>query len=516
MEARGWRSVNLSPMSAVAPPTNAIGKLKSRFYDLNALYTALALFDWDLQTFMPKGGAEARGEQSGILGRLRHEMLVSDETARLIEAAEREAVPGSEDASLARVCRRAYDLATKIPAELVEKKLGLTAKAFEAWGEARATNNFSTFEPYLEQMFELARQEAEYLGYSEHIYDALIDQYEEGATEADCRRMYETLKVANVELIQAIRESGVAIDDSALYGEWSHEQQARFTEMLVKDIGFNMENGRQDTAPHPFCTNFSVRDVRLTTRFKPYIGSAIFGSLHEAGHGMYEQGSPVEWDRTPLAGGVSLGIHESQSRTWENIVGRSKAFWSRYLPKLQAAFPGLATFDLDRWYRAINKVEPSYIRVEADEVTYNMHTLVRFEVESAVLTGAISVKEIPGFWNEKYQKYLGITPRNDGEGCLQDMHWAGGSIGYFPTYSMGNCLSFQFWNVLKRDLGDVDSLIAGGEFEPILGWLQEKIYRQGCRYTPKELVERVSGKPMGAEDYLAALKVKYGEIYSLS
>jgi carboxypeptidase Taq len=276
-----------------------------------------------------------------------------------------------------------------------------------------------------------------------------------------------------------------------------------------------MECGRQDTAPHPFCANFSVGDVRLTTRFKDYIGSAIFGSLHEAGHGVYEQGSPRRLDRSPLAGGVSLGVHESQSRTWENIVGRSKPFWSRYLPKLQELFPELSEFTLDSWYSAINKVQPSFIRVEADEVTYNMHTLVRFEIESDVLTGKLSVKDIPGAWNAKYEAYLGVTPETDSVGCLQDVHWSGGSIGYFPTYSMGNCLSYQFWNCLKSDLGDVDSLMAAGKFSPILDWLRDKIYQHGSIIEPRELVMKVSGKPIGAEDYLQGLKAKYSEIYAL-
>ncbi|HZH97453.1 MAG TPA: carboxypeptidase M32, partial [Fimbriimonadaceae bacterium] len=314
---------------------------------------------------------------------------------------------------------------------------------------------------------------------------------------------------------KAIQERGKPVDDSGLHGEWDQAKQREFTEMLVKAIGFDMERGRQDTAPHPFCTGWSVGDIRLTTRFKPYIGSAIFGSLHEAGHGMYEQGSPERWDRTPLAGGVSLGLHESQSRLWENIVGRSKAFWQRFLPDLQARFPELGSYDLETWYRAINKVQPSYIRVEADEVTYNLHVLVRFEIECDVLTGKLAVRDMPDAWNAKYTEYLGVTPRNDSEGCLQDVHWSMGSIGYFPTYSMGNLLSYQIWRTLQRDLGDTDALISSGNFAPILEWLQEKIYRQGRKFAPKDLVQQVTGKPMGAEDYLAGLQEKYSGIYGL-
>jgi carboxypeptidase Taq len=398
----------------------------------------------------------------------------------------------------------------------VERKSKLAAEAHEKWVEARANNDFKGFAPTLEQMFDIAREEAEHLGYKDHIYDALLDQYEEGATAADCRAMFESLKGPNVTLVKDIKERGRKIDDSPLTGEWDLEKQRKFTEKLVRAIGFDMDRGRQDTAAHPFCTGWSVGDIRLTTRFKPYIGSAIFGSLHEAGHGMYEQGTPRAWDRTPLAGGVSLGLHESQSRTWENIVGRSKAFWSHFLPDLQQVFPELAGYDVDTWYRMINKVEPSFIRVEADEVTYNLHILVRFELECDLLENKLAVKDLPEAWNAKYQQYLGITPKNDAEGCLQDVHWSSALIGYFPTYSMGNLLSYQIWNRLRRDVGDTDALIASGNFQPILGWLQQHIYSQGRKYTPKDLVMRVTGKPIGAEDYLAGLDKKYREIYEIA
>lgn len=488
--------------------------LRERYADIDALRAAIGMMDWDQQTFMPRGGADARAEHVGILSRMEHEMVTADEIGTLIDKAQSE-VSDEEGAAFLRVLKREFDLKTKLPTDLVAEKTRLAAIAHEDWVTARANNDFKGFAPTLERMFEIARQEAEHLGYTDHIYDALLDQYEEGATAADCRRMFDTLKPRNVALVQAIKERGRPVDDRALYGDWDVAKQRQFTEHIVKAIGFDFSRGRQDTAPHPFCTGWSVGDVRLTTRFKDYIGSAIFGSLHEAGHGMYEQGSPMDWDRTPLAGGVSLGIHESQSRTWENIVGRSRAFWQRFLPELQALFPELASFDLDNWYRSINKVEPSFIRVEADEVTYNLHVLVRFEIECDVLTGKLAVKDMPAAWNAKYQEYLGVTPRSDSEGCLQDVHWSMGSIGYFPTYSMGNLLSYQFWTCLRRDLGDTDALIAEGNFAPILGWLQEKIYRQGRLYTPKDLVLRVTGKPMGAEDYLEGLEAKYRDIYGL-
>ena len=491
---------------------SALELLKQRMAEVDAIRSACTILEWDQQTYMPRGGAEARAERLGILSGMAHEKFTADETVKLAESAVSEAE--GDDVALVRVIKRDLDLATKLPTSLVAEKTALGAQAHEDWVKARAENNFAGFAPTLERMFEIARKEAEYLGYTDHIYDALLDQYEEGATAADCRAMFDSIKGPQVELVKAIQAQPV-IDDSGLYGTWDETAQRDFTLGLVKEIGFDMNRGRQDTAPHPFCTTFAVGDVRLTTRYKPYIGSAIFGSLHEAGHGMYEQGTPAKWDRSALQGGVSLGVHESQSRLWENIVGRSKPFWKRYLPKLQAAFPALGGFGNDDFYRAINKVEPSFIRVEADELTYNLHVLVRFEIECDILTGSLAVKDLPEAWNAKYQEYLGITPETDSVGCLQDVHWSMGSIGYFPTYSMGNLLSYQIWNALQKDIPNTDELIEKGEFEPILGWLIEKVYRHARYFTPKQLVLNATGKPIDPSDYLAGLNAKYSEIYGL-
>jgi carboxypeptidase Taq len=490
--------------------SSSLDRLKDVLADVNALRSSVALLEWDQQTFMPHGGAEARAEHLGRLSKLAHETFTSEETQRLARESEGE----GDDAAMLRVVQRDLDLATKLPTELVAEKTRLGAIAHEAWVKARAENDFAGFAPTLERMFEIARQEAEHLGYTDHIYDALLDQYEEGATAADAKAMFEAIKGPQVELVKKVVAAG-EVNDSVLYGEWDIEGQKAFTEEIVQAIGFDFGRGRQDTAPHPFCTGWSVNDVRLTTRYKPYLGSAIFGSLHEAGHGMYEQGSPEKWDLTPLAGGVSLGLHESQSRLWENIVGRSLPFWKRYLPALQARFPQLAGLTPQQFYKIINKVEPSLIRVEADELTYNLHVLVRFELECDVLTGALAVKDLPEAWNAKYEEYLGVRPSSDSEGCLQDVHWSMGSIGYFPTYSMGNLLSYQLWTKLQSDLGDTDALIEAGEFAPILGWLTEKVYAKGRSVKPKDLVLEVTGKPMGAEDYLKGLSAKYTNLFSI-
>ena len=480
--------------------------------DINALNAATSIMDWDQQTYMPRGGAEARASHLECLSRMSHEKFTSDQTQKDVGDAMKDA--SGEDVDLLRIIKRDLDLATKLPSELVGRKSKLAAIAHEDWVAARSSNDFKGFIPTLEKMFAIAREEAEYLGYTDHIYDALTDQYEEGATAADWKLMYESIKGPQVELVKAIQEAG-PIDDSRLYGDWDKAKQSQFTEMLAKSVGFDFNRGRQDTAPHPFCTGWSVGDIRLTTRYKPYLGSAIFGTLHEAGHGMYEQGSPAAWDLTSLAGGVSLGFHESQSRTWENIVGRSKAFWVRFLPDLQKAFPAIADLNVDDFYRQINRVNPSLIRVEADELTYNLHTLVRFEIECAVLTDELQVRDMPEAWNAKYEQYLGVRPTTDSEGCLQDVHWSMGSIGYFPTYSMGNILSYQIWNSLQKDIPNTDELMAKGEFEPILSWLQKKIYSQGRKFTPKQLIINATGEPMNAKYYLDGLSAKYREIYGL-
>lgn len=493
----------------------SVDNLKKRLADTNALGAALGLMSWDQQTQMPPGGGAARAQHMGTLGRMVHDHFVDDETQKLLAEAERETDPESLDGAMLRNVRRDMDLSTKIPSALVERKTFLSAEAHEVWVEARKANDFVRFRPILEEMFQIARQEADYLGFQEHPYDALLDQYEQGATGADVRAMFEELKAFTVPLLQEIQASPVKVDDHFLEGDWATEKQKAFTEHLAREVGYDFGRGRQDAAPHPFCSGWSIGDVRITTRYMRRLDSAIFSTLHESGHAMYEQGSPAEWDLTPLAGGVSLGIHESQSRLWENIVGRSRPFWERYLPELQATFPGIAAFSPGQFFQMINKVEPSLIRVEADELTYNLHILVRFELECDILTGALTVKDLPEAWNAKYEGYLGITPPNDSNGCLQDVHWSGGMVGYFPTYTMGNLLSHQIWQTLRKDLGDTDALIREGKFDAIRGWLTEKIYSQGRRYTPRDLVLRVTGKPMAATDYCQGMRSKFGELYAL-
>lgn len=492
--------------------SDPISKLKDRLYDANALGSAIGIFSWDQQTYMPHGGNNARAEHLSLLHKMHHELTTSDEHGRAIEEAEK--VAEGDDADLVRVAKRTYEIATKLPTELVSRKTLLAAKGHELWVEARSTNNFALFEPNLKEMFDIAREEAELLGYTDHIYTALLDQYEEGSTHADATAMFNELKGPQTQLVKEIAAQP-EVDDSFLYGTFSEADQSKFTHDVVAAIGFDLNRGRQDTAPHPFCTGWSIGDIRLTTRYKSYLMSSVMGSMHEAGHGMYEQGSPMKWDRLPLAGGVSLGIHESQSRFWENVIGRSEGFWSIYLPKLKSAFPQIGDVTLPQFYKALNKVKPTFIRVEADELTYNLHVMTRFELESEILTGALAVRDLPDAWNAKYEEYLGITPPSDSVGCLQDVHWSGGMIGYFPTYSMGNLLSYQFWAALQKDIPDAEEKIGEGKFQEIHGWLLEKIYRKGQSVPPKQLVLQVTGKPISAKDYLAGMNSKYRALYGL-
>ncbi|HVT14512.1 MAG TPA: carboxypeptidase M32 [Fimbriimonadaceae bacterium] len=489
--------------------------LVTRYQDIQAIWAAIGLMNWDRQVLMPPGGAAARTAQVGRLTRMHHEMLTSDEFQRLLEEAEKDARPDSEEAAIVRVLRRELKTETKLPLSHIERKAKASSDAYETWKRAKASSDYSMLLPFLEQLFDLAREKAELLGYADYIYDPLIDLFEEGAKQADAARMFEALKRPIIDLARAIRESGRPVDDSILIGDWDQPRLRQFAQEAARQIGFDFDRGRLDIAPNAFCGGSTSTDVRMTTRPSEHIKGIVSSSLHEMGHGLYEQGSPRVWDRTPIAGGASHAVHESQSRFWENIVGRSLPFWQFFFPRLRQAFPLFESVDVDSFYRMINKVHPSFIRVGADELTYNLHILVRFELECEILTGQTPLKNLPEAWNAKYAEYLGITPRNDAEGCLQDVHWSRGSVGYFPTYAMGNLIGGQIWAVVRSEIGDVDDQIARGEFGDLLGWLQERIYSQGKRYTPRELVKRVTGNDMRADDWLAYAKTKYTAIYAL-
>lgn len=494
-------------------------RLLARFNKIARLGQLSGLAGWDQQTYMPPGAAEARGEQLAVISELIHEMTVADETAQLISSAEAEIATldcDSDEVRSLRVVRRSHELATKIPGQLVAEASRHQSVAMPLWAQARAESDYSKFAPALEKSIELARQVAEHLGYKDHIYDALIDQYEIGATQADVAKMYADLTPHLVSLTAAIRDAKPN-DDSVLMGNFPIDRQQSVTLDIVKSLGYDLSRGRQDIAAHPFCSGFSRDDVRITTRYNSeFLQQALYASLHEAGHAMYEQGIPASLDGLPISNAASLGIHESQSRLWENQVGRSRAFANWAFPALQAAFPeSLGNSNAGAYYEAVNVVRPSYIRVEADEVTYNLHVALRFELECALLSGELSVKDVPSAWNARMEKFLGITPPNDSLGVLQDVHWSIGLIGYFPTYSIGNIVSAQLWNAASREIPELYSLVETGQFSPLLHWLNANVHAYGCKFLPSEIVQKATGEPLNPAYYVNYLNAKYGELYGL-
>lgn len=494
-------------------------QLKARLAEIVDLGAASAVLGWDQQTYMPSGGAEARGRQLATLARLSHEMFTSDITGELLDRAAQavgDLPADSDEASLVRVARRDYDLARKLPTSLVSELAEHGVRANEAWMRARAAADYPAFVPYLSKTIDLSRQVAEHLGYEEQLYDALLDQFEPGMKTSQIVGLFQQVRAELVPLAQAIAEHQDRVDDAVLHQSFDEAKQEAFGKMVVSRFGYDFTRGRQDRAVHPFATAFSVNDVRITTRFEPdFLNPALFGTMHEAGHGMYEQGISPQIEGTILAGGASLGMHESQSRLWENVVGRSRDCWQHFYPRLQATFPQLNQVELETFYRAINKVEPSHVRVEADEVTYNLHIMLRFEMELAFLGGDLPVPEADTVWNEKMGQYLGIKPPNNALGILQDVHWSQGMMGYFPTYSLGNIISGQLWDRINRDHPDVRGEIAQGQFDTLRSWLTEHVYRWGRKLEPNELITRATGEPLHTAPYVRYLKEKYTDIYGL-
>ena len=460
---------------------SALPELKSRLAEIHHLQHAGAVLDWDQQTYMPPGGIEARAEQKATLSKITHERFIADETGALLAAAEQETagLPAEDlDAALLRVTRRDFDRATRLPTALVTEFTKTTALAQEEWAKARAADDYERFSPWLSRIIGLVQQVAHAIGFQDRLYDALLDEYEPGTTAAHLDVLFASLKREQLPLVRAITERADRADSSPLHREFDEDAQRRFAESILPECGFNFKRGRQDRSVHPFCTSFSKNDVRLTTRYdRKFLPSALFGSLHEMGHGLYEQGFADEIEGTRLAGGASLGLHESQSRMWENLVGRSRPFWRHYYPRLLAAFPGvLDDIDVEAFYRAINRVAPSLIRVEADEVTYNLHIILRYELENELLEGRLSVRDAPEAWNAKMREYFGLTPPNNREGILQDVHWSLGIMGYFPTYALGNLISVQLFEQAKADVPGLESSLERAEFLPLLEWLRASIH----------------------------------------
>jgi len=500
---------------------SALAELKERLAVIADLDAATAVLAWDQETYMPPGAIEARADQLTTLARMSHEAFTDEHIGRLLEDAVAElggVAYDSDEASLLRVTTRDYERATRIPADLVARLARATSLGQQAWQQARAASSFADFAPDLEHIVELSREKAETLGYDDRIYDPLLTEFEPGMATTQLETVFRDLRRQLVPIVEALSPAaGHGRAQNApppLDRHFDQQAQWDFGIAVMKEFGFDFDRGRQDRSAHPFTTSFAASDVRVTTRIdEDFLPAGLFGTLHECGHGLYEQGVASELGRTPLAGGASLGVHESQSRLWEILVGRSRAFWGHYYPLLRQGFPGkLGDIDVDAFYAAANTVCPSLIRVEADEVTYNLHVMLRFELEQYLLDGSLSVVDLPQAWNAGMESYLGIVPDSDADGVLQDIHWSMGAIGYFPTYTLGNLMSAQIFARLGEDIPDVQEHIGAGRFGDLLAWLQDNIYRHGRKFTANELLERMGCGELSAEPWLAYVRAKYGEL----
>jgi carboxypeptidase Taq len=492
--------------------------LKNHLAVVDDIGHANSLLGWDQNTYMPAGANAARGQMMATLGILAHERLTDKRVGKWLKELENSKfAPSSVDGATIRQVRRAYNRSTKLPASFIETWTKQRSKAQGVWIEARQKNDFALFAPELKKVFDLARQYADYLGYKDHPYDALHDSYEVGSTVANVKKVFEPLRNETVILVKAIQESKKQNSDKVLHQAYDEGLQEKFAVDTVKAFGYDFNHGRLDRTVHPFAQGISKYDVRITTRYSPtFIGMALFGTMHEAGHAMYEQGISDKYYRTPLGDAVSLGIHESQSRMWENLVGRSLPFWQWAYPRLQETFPKqLKKVGLETFYSAINKASPSFIRVEADEVTYNLHVMVRFELELALIEGSLKVKDLPEAWNAKYQDYLGITPPTNAEGCLQDVHWSFGLIGYFPTYTLGNIMSVQLFEAAKKAHPSIEKDMTNGKFDKLFGWLRENVHGHGARYLPQDLLKRATGNTLDSGPYVDYLNKKFRSLYDV-
>lgn len=501
--------------------------LTQRMLEIQHLHSAAALLSWDQETYMPSGGGNARADQLATLHGLAHDRLVSPELERALaqwmdpttgELRESRPDDWNEPAKAClREIWRDVSRAKKLPSEFVRRLTRESSLAQQVWAESKNTNQFRTFLPHLRTLVGFKQEEAELLGYKESPYDALLDTYEPGATVAMLTPLFETLKARLVPLLNQVMSSSVKIDDSMLFQSYDVHRQVEFSRLVLTAMGYDFKKGRLDQSVHPFTTSFHPTDVRITTRVHEHaLPVCLFSCIHEGGHGLYDQGLDPQLYGTPLGEALSLGFHESQSRLWENCVGRSRAFWTCFYPPLQHLFPEqLADVPPDAFYAAINRVHPSCIRVEADELTYNLHIMLRFEIEHALIEGRTRVEDVPELWNEKMKTYLGIIPQRDAEGVFQDVHWSLGAFGYFPTYTLGTLYSVQFFNQAKQELADLEAQIETGHLMILTQWLHQKIHRWGRTFTADHLAARVTGCTLSPEPFLTYLESKFGELYTL-
>ncbi len=498
----------------------AYEELIRRTRETALLGSCAELLGWDELTYMPRAGAAHRGEQLALLAGLLHARGSDPRIGELLAAVDGSDLvrdPLAPEAANVREIRRAYNRATRLPRALVEENVRVASAAQQVWEDARAAARFAPLRPWLEKILALQREQAEALGYADCPYDALLDEYEPGATAAALAPLFDALRAELIPLVNALTHAPRRPDVTLLRREFPLDRQRVFAELAASAVGFDFARGRLDTSVHPFFTGVGPGDARITTRYKPCdFGDAFFATLHETGHALYEQGLDPAHHGTPMGEAVSLGVHESQARLWENAVGRSLGFWRHFFPLARSVFhTALHGVSLDAFHFAVNRVEATAIRVTADEVTYNLHILIRFELERALVTGELPVADLPGAWEEAYRHYLGVRPADDAEGCLQDGHWASGLIGYFPTYTLGNLFAAQLFAAASEAVGDLEGAFACGDFGGLLGWLREHVHRQGSRYPAARLIEQATGSPPAHRPLVAGLRRKYGELYGL-
>ncbi len=498
--------------------TALFDRFRERLGQVIDLHAAIALLQWDQEVYMPPKGAGARGRQIATLSALAHRLFTDAEMAGLLQ--DLASAPGGVDEDAARLAAEArydFERAVRLPEAFVQRFAEEQSRAYHAWVKAREDSNFAAFLPHLETLIELLRQKADYLGYEGSPYNALLEEFERGMRTDTLRGIFAELAPRQSALVKRIMNSPRQPDCAWVDREWNEQAQWALSVQVLEAMGYDFAAGRQDKSVHPFTTNFDLHDVRITTRINPRDPfSGLMGSIHEGGHALYEQGFQEKDQRTLLAQAPSLGIHESQSRFWENIIGRSLAFWRHWLPLFRARFPqALEGVDAEEVWRAVNRVRPSLIRVEADECTYNLHIILRFEIEVALIEGQMSAREIPEAWNAKMKEYLGVDVPDDAQGCLQDIHWAHGAMGYFPTYALGNLYAAQLLESMQRAVPGLWEGVGQGAFQPILGWLREHVHRIGRRRTASEIVLEATGQVPSPDAFLRYLEAKYSAIYGL-
>jgi len=496
---------------------NAYDSLLQRSREIAAYNSAASLLAWDQETYMPPKAGAYRAEQLGQLAGLAHRLGTSSEVGDMLKSCEDNLPPCADEeetslrAANVREWRRDYDRATKLPVRLVEDLARTSSLAREAWAQARRDSNFGGFAPWLEKILGLVREQAECWGYTTCAYDALLEGYEPGARAADLTPVFTDLQKQLTPLLPRLQKITEAVDPARLEGAYPVVAQQAFNRHVVESMGFDFEAGRIDATVHPFCTEMGPKDCRLTTRYNERdFTSSLSGTMHEAGHGLYTQGLDAAYFGTPMGTYVSLGIHESQSRLWENQVGRSRDFWKHWYPRALKQFPGLASLSQDEFWLVVNRVKPSHIRVDADEATYNLHIILRFEIEQKLVSGELPVADLPAAWNKRFEELLQIPVPDDVRGCLQDTHWAMGLIGYFPTYTLGTLNAAQLFSAALKQVPGLDVDLKEARYGKLLEYMREKVHRHGRRYSPTELIERATGEPTRATYFMDYLKGKYG------